>query len=65
MKRNKRLKNAAAKIGTVVGKADRKAHQVAQAGAVARKELRELAKQVAALKKQLEKSGQRLKRALQ
>ena len=60
-----KLKDAAVKIGRAVGKADRKAHQVAQAGAVARKELRELGKQIAALKKQLEKSGQRLKRALQ
>jgi predicted nucleic acid-binding Zn-ribbon protein len=59
-----RLKNVSVKIGTALGKADRKAHQVAQAGTMAKEELQEIAKQVDALKRQLQKTTQRLKKAL-
>ena len=58
------LKKVAVKIGGALGKADRKAHQVVRAGTVARKELRDIAKQVDALKRQLEKTTRRLKHAL-
>jgi uncharacterized protein YcaQ len=51
-------------IGKVVGKADRKAHQVAKAGLVAKEELEEIAKQVEVLKQQLQKTTKRLKAAL-
>jgi ribonuclease HII len=51
-------------IGTAMGKADRKAHQVAAAGLVAKQELEEIAKQVEALKRQLQKTTKRLKAAL-
>jgi polyhydroxyalkanoate synthesis regulator phasin len=54
----------AVKIGAAMGKADRRAHKVARAGALAKKELEGLAKQVDALKRQLQKSTNRLKRAL-
>jgi hypothetical protein len=63
MARNAKLKKAAVKIGTVVGKADRTAHQVAKAGLLAKEELAGLIKQVDALKRQLEKSAKRLKSA--
>ena len=59
-----RLKNVSVKIGTALGKADRKAHQVAQAGTMAKEELQEIAKQVDALKRQLQKTTKRLKKVL-
>ena len=58
------LKNVSVKIGTALGKADRKAHQVAEARGMAKEELQEIAKQVDALKKQLLKTSKRLKKAL-
>jgi ribosome-associated translation inhibitor RaiA len=58
------LKKVAAKIGGALGKADRKAHQVVRAGAVAKKELAAISKQVEALKRQLVKTSKRLKHAL-
>ena len=63
MARN-RLTRVAVRIGKAVGKADRKAHQVAAAGLVAKKELDEIAKQVEGLKKQLLRTTKRLKAAL-
>jgi hypothetical protein len=63
-----RLKDAAVKIGSAVGRVDGTAHKAAYKAAkavqVAKVELAELSKQVAALKKQLEKSTDRLKRAV-
>jgi hypothetical protein len=64
MARKDRLTRVAVGIGTAVGKADRKAHQVAKAGLVAKKELEEIAKQVEGLKKQLLRTTKRLKAAL-
>ena len=62
--KNTRLTQAAVKIGAAMGKADRTAHKVARAGAVAKKELAAISKQVDALKKQLQKTTKRLKLAL-
>ena len=59
-----RLKRVAVKIGRAIGKADRKAHQVARAGLVAKEELEDIGKQVEALKRQLQKTTKRLRRAL-
>jgi hypothetical protein len=63
-----KLKDAAVRIGSAVGKADARAHtavyKAAKAAHVARLELIELSKQVDALKKQLKKSTKRLKSAL-
>jgi ribonuclease HII len=59
-----RLTRVAVRIGKAVGKADRKAHQVAAAGLVAKKELEAIAKQVEELKKQLLRTTKRLKVAL-
>ena len=59
-----KLTKVAVGIGTALGKADRKAHQVAKAGMLAKEELEELAKQVAAMKRQLEKTTKRLRHAL-
>jgi ribonuclease HII len=64
MARKDRLTQVAVRIGKAVGRADRKAHQVAAAGLVAKKELEEIAKQVEGLKKQLLKTTKRLKAAL-
>jgi hypothetical protein len=67
MAKNK-LRDAAVKIGSAVGKFDGTAHKAArkaaEAARVARVELIELSKQVDALKKQLKKSSQRLQSAL-
>jgi hypothetical protein len=68
MAKKSKLTEAAVKIGTAAGKADRTARQTANKAAIAtrlaRKELVQLAKQMDALKKQLKKSSKRLKRAL-
>jgi hypothetical protein len=63
-----RLRDAAVKIGSAVGRVDGKAHKAAlkaaRAAHVARQELIDLSKQVDALKSQLKKSTKRLKSAL-
>jgi septal ring factor EnvC (AmiA/AmiB activator) len=63
-----KLKDAAVKIGSVVGKVDGTAHKAArktsEAIKVARRELDDVTKQVEALKKQLAKSSKRLQDAL-
>jgi hypothetical protein len=68
MAKKNRLRDAAVKIGSAVGKVDGTAHRAAlkaaKAAHVARQELNDLTKQVDALKKQLSKSTQRLKSAL-
>jgi hypothetical protein len=64
MAKNSKLTQAAAKIGAVMGKADRTAHKVAKAGTLAKKELAAISKQVEALKRQLRKTTKRLQRAL-
>lgn len=64
MARKNRLTRVAVKIGSAMGRADRKAHQIAKAGALAKKELVDISRQVDALKRQLQKSTKRLKRAL-
>ncbi|HLZ51033.1 MAG TPA: hypothetical protein VKP61_09790 [Candidatus Acidoferrum sp.] len=64
MAKKSKLTQVASKIGGAFGRADRKAHQVVAAGAVAKKELQAIAKQVGALKRQLDKTTKRLKHAL-
>ena len=68
MAKKDRLTDVSVKIGSALGKADkearRRAKQVAEASAVAKAELQEIAKQVEALKKQLAKTTIRLKKAL-
>ncbi len=64
MPRKSRLTRVAVKIGAAVGRADRKAHQIAKAGVLAKQELADISKQVDALKRQLQKTTKRLKRAL-
>jgi hypothetical protein len=64
MARKLDLKRAAVKIGSAIGKADRTAHKVAKAGAVAKEELDEISKQIDRLKRQLLKTTKRLKKAL-
>jgi len=64
MAKKNKLTKVAEKIGGAIGKADRKAHQVVEAGALAKEELQAIAKQVGALKRQLDQTTKRLKRAL-
>ncbi len=52
MAKNSKFTQAAVKIGAVMGKANRTAHKVAKAGAVAKKELAAISMQVEALKKE-------------
>jgi hypothetical protein len=47
-----------------MGKADRTAHKVAKAGVLAKSELKDISKQVEALKKQLMKTTKKLQKAL-
>jgi hypothetical protein len=64
MARKNKLTSAAARVGAVVGRAEGTARKIAKAGAVARKELDAITKQVEDLKKQLQKTTKRLKNAL-
>jgi predicted nucleic acid-binding Zn-ribbon protein len=64
MAKKNRLTRVAVSIGAAMGKADRKAHRIARAGVLAKKELADIGKQVDALKRQLQKTTKRLKRAL-
>jgi prefoldin subunit 5 len=64
MAKKSRLTQVAVKIGTAMGRADRKAHQIVKAGKLAKKELADMSKQVDALKRQLQAATKRLKRAL-
>jgi hypothetical protein len=64
MAKKSKLSQVAVKIGAAMGRADRKAHQVAKAGVLAKKELKDISKQVDALKRQLQKTTKRLKNAL-
>jgi hypothetical protein len=61
MAKKNKLKDAAVKFGSAVGRADGRAHKAVR---VAKQELTELSRQVDALKKQLEKSSKKLKSAL-
>ena len=64
MAKKSRLTRVAVSIGSAMGKADRRVQKVAKAGTLARKELDDISKQVDALKRQLQKTAKRLKRAL-
>jgi hypothetical protein len=68
MAKKNKLRDAAVKIGSAVGKVDGTAHKAvhkaAKAAHVAKLELVDLTKQVGALKKQLKKSSKRVKSAL-
>ena len=64
MAKKSRLTRVAASIGSAMGKADRKAQQVAKAGVLAKKELRAISKQVDGLKRQLLQTTKRLRKAL-
>jgi len=64
MAKKSRLARVAVKIGSAMGRADRKAHQIVKAGKLAKKELADISKQVDALKRQLQAATKRMKRAL-
>jgi len=64
MAKKSKLTQVAVSIGTAMGKADRKAQQVAKAGVLAKKELRSISKQVDVLKRQLLQTTKRLRKAL-
>lgn len=64
MAKKSKLTRAAEKVGGALGRADRKAHKIVQAGSVAKEELRAISKKVDALKRQLERTTRRLQRAM-
>ena len=64
MAKKSKFTRVAARIGAAMGRADRTAHKVAKAGVLAKSELDDISKQVDALKRQLQKTTRRLKRAL-
>jgi prefoldin subunit 5 len=64
MAKKNKLTNAAVRIGSAMGRADRTAHKIRKASAVARKELDDITTQIDALKRQLQKTTKRLKKAL-
>jgi hypothetical protein len=64
MAKKSKLTQVATSIGAAVGRADRRAHKMAKAGVLAKKELDSLAKDIAALKRRLEKTTGHLRNAL-
>jgi len=64
MARKSKLTRVAVSIGTAMGTADRRVQKFARAGSLAKEELEDISKQVDALKRQLQKTAKRLKRAL-
>jgi hypothetical protein len=64
MAKKSRLTRVAVSIGSAIGRADRKAQQVAKAGVLAKKELHAISKQVDVLKRQLLQTTKRLRKAL-
>jgi predicted transcriptional regulator len=64
MAKKDRLTEVSERIGTAMGKADKKARQFKKAGTVAKEELHAISKQIDELKKQLQKTTKRLKKAL-
>jgi hypothetical protein len=65
MAKRDKLTDVSVKIGTALGKADKRARKFLTAGDIAKEELREISRQVEQLKKQLAKTTERLKKALQ
>ena len=65
MAKKDRLTDVSVKIGTALGKAAKRARKFVSAGDIAKEELQEISKQVEQLKKQLAKTTERLKKALQ
>jgi predicted component of type VI protein secretion system len=61
MAKKGKLTEVGVQVGSVLGKADRKAHILAKE---ARKELHAISKQLDALKKQVAKSSKRLQKSL-
>ena len=64
MAKKSKLTQVAVRIGSAMGRADRKAHQIVKAGKLAKKELADISKQVDALKRQLQTTTKRLRRAV-
>jgi hypothetical protein len=64
MARKDKLTDVSVRIGTALGKADKRARKFLAAGDIAQEELQEISKQVEELKKQLAKTTERLKKAL-
>jgi uncharacterized coiled-coil DUF342 family protein len=64
MAKKDKLTEVSVKIGSTLGKANKKAHQLSQAGQVAKEELQAISKQVEELKRQLEKTTKRLKKTI-
>lgn len=68
MTKKDRLTEVSVNIGKALGKADKQAHlharKLSAASKVTKEELQEISKQVDALKKQLAKTTQRLKKVL-
>jgi len=65
MAKKDKLTDVSVKIGAALGKADKRARKFLTAGDIAKEELREISRQVEQLKKQLAKTTERLKKALQ
>ena len=64
MAKKSKIARAAERVGGALGRADRKAHKIAQAGSVAKEELHAISRKVDALKRQLERTTKRLQRAI-
>ena len=64
MAKTDKLTDVSVKIGTALGKADKRARKFLAAGDIAQEELQEISKRVEELKRQLTKTTERLNKAL-
>jgi predicted transcriptional regulator len=64
MAKKDKLTEVSVKVGTALGKVNKRARKVASAGVVAKEELKDIAREIESLKKQLTKTSDRLRKAL-
>jgi predicted transcriptional regulator len=63
-KKQDKLTQVSARIGSTLGKANKRARKVATLGTVAKREIKDISRQIESLKKQLAKTSDRLKKVL-
>jgi hypothetical protein len=63
-KKQDKLTQVSVRIGSTLGKANKRARKVAKVGVVAKHEIKQISRQIESLKKQLTKTSDRLKKVL-
>lgn len=63
-KKADKLTQVSVKVGTALGRVNKRAQKMTNAGVVARQELKDIAREINSLKRQLAKTSNRLKKVL-